>query len=123
MPFWMKKRKLPPLATSERCLCSNCGGICSDPVEPGLLRCYDCHYFIESGRHISNFDWPGYCRSVHSVEAQGDPRGLCQSEAEHKARVSADGDRIVGLLRRLDHAVDVATEGKEKGQTTLWEAA
>lgn len=123
MPFWMKKRKLPPLATSERCLCSECGGVCTDPVSPGLLRCDACHYFIESGRHISNFDWRAYCRSVHAVECHGDPRGMCQSEEEHKVRVSEDGDLIVGMVRRLDHAMDVAVDRRDKGQASLWEAA
>lgn len=115
---WNGKRTLKPLATSETCLCSDCGGACGEPTTEGTLRCEDCLYFVSSGKHATAFDWSVYCKSNHSIEAHGDPRGLCGSEEEHKSRLAEESAGISQMLRTLDHAMEVGSDAKW-GQMTF----
>lgn len=100
-------------------MCSDCGGTCPDPVvEWNGLRCEDCHYFVESGRHPTSFDWRMYCRTVHSVESHGDPRGVCATEEDHKARLAVEDRSRAEMLRSLDHTIEVGGDAKW-GQLTF----
>ena len=116
---WNGKRKLKPLFIAERCLCSQCDGTCPDPVEFGV-RCDGCHFFMVTGRHEATFNWEFYCRSTHSVEAHGDPRGLCSSREEHHARLAEEGRALSGLIQTLPHAMAVGSDRKW-GQMTFEE--
>lgn len=99
---WNGKRKLKPLFHSDRCLCSECGGACPDVPDYGV-RCWACHYDQPGGRHSAGAEYLSwYCAAA----GHGDDR--CSNRDEHKAKVGADALAIKGLLRNLDHAMDVA---------------
>ena len=110
---WFKKRKLPPPFEPDACLCGQCGGTCGEAPMPGKVRCEDCHFFR---RHPSNVSvsLTSYCRSA----AHGD----CADREEHDRKLAAEMEAMKGMIRSLDHVLDVAQERKW-GQMTLGEAS
>ena len=105
---WNGKRKVKPLEVSK-CCCAECDGLCPDPPAQSLVRCEPCHY---GDRH-------GFATKLPlSMYCAGAGHDLCDTQAQHRAKLAAEYVGINEMLRTLDHVLDVAGESKW-GQLTL----